>query len=395
MKRSSVALIALLLTHLAFGQTTEEEWRAKALATYPDIGRKDSPLNVKFVALYNERQKSNPDFFKNPKWSLLLADEVAAPPASAPPKPAPDIPAPVIQNRRRGGPGRDGRGGFDNLASVSVPDTNPLTSDKVALGRQLFFGNKLSADHTVSCATCHDPNKAFADGRAIARGVNGLTGARNTPSLINAGSGQVFFWDGRAASLEAQVLAPIFNPKEMGLTEAALQRQTGLSSSEVADALASYVRTIRSGNSRYDWYLAGQTQVLTSIEKAGLEVFQGRGRCGRCHRGSNFTDDQFHNTGVGWQKGKFVDEGRFAVTGDSDDHGAFKTPTLREIARTAPYMHDGSIATLEDVVDFYSQGGRDNPELDRRMRPIHFTAEEKQALVAFLKTLSGQVSEGF
>jgi cytochrome c peroxidase len=276
-----------------------------------------------------------------------------------------------------------------------VPDANPLTPDKVALGRQLFFETKLSSDHMVSCATCHDPNKAFADGRAVARGVNGMTGARNTPSLINAGSGQVFFWDGRAGSLEAQVLGPIFNPKEMGLTEAALQRQTGLSSAEVADALASYVRTIRSGSSRYDWYLAGQTQVLTSIERVGLDLFQGKGRCGRCHRGSNFTDDRFHNTGVGWQKGKFVDEGRFAVTGDPSDRGAFKTPTLREIARTAPYMHDGSIATLEDVVEFYSQGGRENPELDPRMRPIRFTTEEKQALVAFLKTLSGQVSEGF
>jgi len=278
---------------------------------------------------------------------------------------------------------------------MEVPTANPLTPDKVQLGRQLFFSNMLSADRSVSCATCHDPSKAFADGRAIARGVHGAVGSRNTPSLVNAGYGGVFFWDGRAATLEEQVLGPIFNPKEMGLTEATLQRQTGLSSAEVADALASYVRTIRSGDSRYDWFVAGQTEVLTAVEKSGLDLFRGKGRCGRCHRGGNFTDDQFHNTGVGWQKGKFVDEGRFTVSGDSDDHGAFKTPTLREIARTAPYMHDGSIATLEDVVEFYAQGGRANPELDQRMRPIQFTPEEKQALVAFLKTLSGRVSEGF
>jgi len=395
MKLLSVALSIFLCANLAPAQTADEEWRAKALEAYPDIGKKGSPLNARFVALYNERQKSDPDFFKNPKWPLVLANEVAAPPAPVAPTPVPNTPAPLQQNRRRGGPGRGARGGLDLLASMEVPTANPLTPDKVQLGRQLFFSNMLSADRAVSCATCHDPNKAFADGRAIARGVHGAVGSRNTPSLVNAGYGGVFFWDGRAATLEEQVLGPIFNPKEMGLTEATLQRQTGLSSAEVADALASYVRTIRSGDSRYDWFVAGQTEVLTALEKTGLDLFRGKGRCGRCHRGANFTDDQFHNTGVGWQKGKFVDEGRFTVSGDSDDHGAFKTPTLREIARTAPYMHDGSIATLEEVVEFYSQGGRANPELDQRMRPIGFTPEEKQALVAFLKTLSGRVSEGF
>ena len=398
MKLLSLALSAFLLARFASAQTTEEGWRAKALEVYPDIGKKDSPLNAKFVALYNERWKSDPDFFKNPKWPLLLANEVAIPSTPSAPAaatPGPSTPAPVPQNRRRGGLGRGGRGGFDVLASMDVPAANPLTPEKVNLGRQLFFGTMLSADRVVSCATCHDPNKAFADGRATAHGVHGAVGARNTPSLVNAGYGQAFFWDGRAATLEEQVLGPIFSPKEMGLTEAALQRQTGLTSAVVADALASYVRTIRSGDSRYDWYISGQTEVLTPIEKTGLDLFRGKGRCGRCHRGTNFTDEQFHNTGVGWQNGRFTDEGRFAVSGDPSDHGAFKTPTLREIAHTAPYMHDGSIATLEDVVEFYSQGGRSNPELDQRMRPIRFTPDEKQALVAFLKTLSGRVSEGF
>jgi cytochrome c peroxidase len=167
-----------------------------------------------------------------------------------------------------------------------------------------------------------------------------------------------------------------------------------LAAPEVASALASYVRTIRSQGSRYDYYVAGQTDALTPLEQTGLELFRGRARCSRCHGGANFTDERFHNTGVAWRKGHLVDEGRFAVSADPRDHGAFKTPTLREIAHTAPYMHDGSLATLDDVVEFYSQGGRSNPWLDRRMRPQQFTAEEKRALVAFMQTLSGQFSTG-
>src|SRR5262249_16567630 len=129
-------------------------------------------------------------------------------------------------------------------------------------------------------------------------------------------------------------------------------------------------------------------------EKAGLEVFRGKGRCNACHAGPNFADEQFHNTGVAWRDGKIADEGRFTISANARDHGAFKTPTLREISRTAPYMHDGSIATLEAVVDFYSDGGRQNPYLDSEVRPRNFTTQEKQALLAFLRTLSGRVHEG-
>lgn len=405
MKLANAALCIVLLASPAVAQTTEDEWRAKALEVYPDLGKKDSPLNTAFLKLYNERKKSNPEFFRNPRWPFLLASDAALPPAPAPtPTPAPaatPVPAvaaqPQPQQRRGGpGPGRGGRGprGNESLAAMEVPEKNPITPEKVNLGRQLFFTTKLSADHMVSCATCHDPNKAFADGQATAHGVSGMTGTRNTPSIINAGYGQSFFWDGRASSLEEQVLKPILNPKEMGLTEATLQRETGMTSAQVADALASYVRTIRSGDSRYDWYVAGQSEVLTSLEKTGLDIFQNKGRCTRCHRGPNFTDEDFHNTGVAWKNGRFADLGRYTVSEDRRDRGAFKTPTLREIARTAPYMHDGSMATLEDVVEFYSKGGRDNPELDRRMRPIDLTPDEKTALVAFLKTLSGKISEG-
>jgi len=278
---------------------------------------------------------------------------------------------------------------------MPVPETNPLTQAKATLGRQLFFDKRLSRDQTLACASCHDPERAFTNGRAVARGINGADGTRNVPALLNRGYGSSFFWDGRAASLEQQVLEPILNPKELGLTEPELERRTGLKVAEATGALASYLRTIRSGNSPYDRHLAMQPNALSDLEKAGLEVFRNKGQCGVCHTGPNFSDDQFHNTGVAWRNGQYSDEGRFAVTKKDADHGAFKTPTLREIARTAPYMHDGSMATLEDVVDFYSDGGRDNPHIDAEIRARNFTSEEKKALVAFLRALTGQVLEGW
>jgi len=276
---------------------------------------------------------------------------------------------------------------------IPTPITNPLTREKVALGRRLFFDRRLSRDGTLACASCHDPKRSFSDGRAVARGINDAVGTRSAPALINRGYGRSFFWDGRADSLERQALQPILNPIEMGLTETELERRTGMKVVDVTAALASYVRTIRSGDSRFDRYSSGRTAALDSIEKAGLQLFRGKGGCSACHIGPNFTDENFHNTGVAWQDGRLVDEGRFAVTGNLQDHGAFKTPTLREIARTAPYMHDGSLATLEDVVDFYSEGGRPNPNLDPQIRPRRFSDEEKHALVAFLKTLTGRVQD--
>jgi cytochrome c peroxidase len=277
---------------------------------------------------------------------------------------------------------------------MAIPETNPLTPEKIALGRRLFFDTSLSVDRTMSCATCHDPERGYTDGRAVAKGVHDAAGARNTPTILNAGFGRSFFWDGRAATLEEQVLGPIVNPKELGLTERDLTQRTGLEPKDVAAALASYVRTIRSGESRYDWFLAGQSEMLTSEERLGLEIFRGRAGCTTCHGGPNLTDDRFHNTGVGWGSNGPSDDGRFAVTGAEADRGAFKTPTLRDIARTAPYMHDGSQPTLESVVEFYARGGNRNPNLDPRMRPEQFRPDEKQALVAFLKTLNGRATEG-
>ncbi|MGH9200962.1 MAG: cytochrome-c peroxidase [Vicinamibacterales bacterium] len=160
-------------------------------------------------------------------------------------------------------------------------------------------------------------------------------------------------------------------------------------------ALASYVRSILSGDSPYDRFVSGDRSALSPEQQLGLQVFRGKGGCTACHVGPTFTDEQFHNTGVAWRDGRIADEGRFAISTNPRDHGAFKTPTLREIARTAPYMHDGSIATLEDVMEFYSEGGRANPYLDSEIRPRNFTPEEKRALVAFLQSLNGRLSEGF
>jgi len=278
---------------------------------------------------------------------------------------------------------------------MPVPQANPLTRTKVELGRQLFFDKRLSRDQTLSCASCHDPKRAFSDGRAVARGIGNAEGTRNSPALINRGYGAAFFWDGRAPSLERQALEPILNPKELGMSSVELERRLNMKASDVTDALASFVRTIRSGDSRFDRYTAGQRDALTTLEKQGLVLFRGKGNCSACHVGPSFTDERFHNTGVAWQDGHLRDEGRFVVSRDEHDRGAFKTPTLREVAHTAPYMHDGSLATLEDVVEFYSRGGRSNPFQDAQIRPANFTPEEKRAIVAFLQSLSGIVRQGW
>jgi cytochrome c peroxidase len=276
---------------------------------------------------------------------------------------------------------------------VPVPEENPLTREKVALGRRLFFDKNLSLDGTIACATCHDPERAFSDGRPVARGVGGAEGVRNSPAIINRGYGRSFFWDGRADSLERQALEPILNPKELALTEPELERRTKLKAAEVTAALASFVRTIRSGDSRFDRFTLGEARALNDLEKAGLDLFRGKGHCNACHIGPNFTDEQFHNTGVAWKGERLADDGRFAVSGKERDRGAFKTPTLREVALTAPYMHDGSFAKLEDVIEYYSEGVRTNPYLDREIRPRRFTPEEKRALVAFLRSLSGVINK--
>jgi len=276
---------------------------------------------------------------------------------------------------------------------MPVPEENPITVEKIELGRRLFDDRRLSRDRTIACSSCHDPERAFSAPAAIAPGVFGRRGKRNAPALINRGWGRAFFWDGRAATLEEQVLQPIDDPNEMDLGVAEAARRVALSPREISHALATYIRSILSGNSPYDRYANGDRAALPAESEVGLRIFRGKGNCTACHVGPNFSDERFHNTGIAWttgagSAGRFADEGRAAITGKAEDRGAFKTPTLREVARTAPYMHDGSLASLDQVVDYYDRGGNRNAWLDPELRPLGLVEAEKSALVAFLRSLS-------
>jgi len=296
------------------------------------------------------------------------------------------------------------------LPEVPVPNYNPITPEKIALGKQLFFDRRLSQDGSISCASCHDPQKGFSDGVTLSRGMGGLSGQRNTPTLINVAFQPYQFWDGRATSLEDQSLGPLHNPQEMGQSsEPAVTRlikipyyreqfqevfKSSITNETIAQALASYERTLLSGNSPYDSFMGGNREALSRPALDGLQLFNGKAHCSLCHQGFNFSDGLFHNLGVGWDGKDFQDPGRFRVTGIFRDRGAFKTPTLRQVSDTAPYMHDGSLANLEAVVDFYVRGGNPNPHLDILIQPLHLTSEEKKALLAFLKALSPDPSRG-
>jgi cytochrome c peroxidase len=269
---------------------------------------------------------------------------------------------------------------------VPVPDDNPLTAEKVALGRRLFRDPRLSRDGAVACATCHDPTRAFTDGRSVAVGISGRQGRRNVPALVNRAWGRLFFWDGRVRTLEEQVLRPIEDPNEMDLPARDAAARVGLSTLDLSQALASYVRSIMSADSPYDQFTAGDRDALNDEQQTGLQIFRGKGNCTRCHVGPTFTDESLHNTGVAWRDGRLADEG--------GGNGTFKTPTLREVARTAPYMHDGSLDSLQQVVEFYDRGGNTNPALDSEIRPLKLTEAETRALVAFLSSLTGTIQDG-
>ena len=289
------------------------------------------------------------------------------------------------------------------------PADNPTVPATVTLGRRLFRERLLSRNRSLACVDCHRPDRAFTDGRAKAIGVYGRRGPRSVPAIVNRAWGKSFFWDGRIDTLEAQVLEPIVARLEMDLTiDEAVERLRGTSPypamfretfgrdvnrDDLARALAAYVRTIQSGASPYDRYIWGEPAALSPEAQEGLRLFRGRANCTVCHVGPNLTDEEFHNTGVFWG-GQPYDAGRVVVTGIPEDTGKFKTPTLREVSRTAPYMHDGSIATLEEVIEFYDRGGNDNPFRDRELRPLRLTEEEKTALLCFLESLSGEIREG-
>jgi cytochrome c peroxidase len=289
------------------------------------------------------------------------------------------------------------------LGPRALPKDSPLTPARVKLGRKLFFDPILSADNTVACASCHQPAHGFASPQARPRGIRGQQVARRAPTLFNRAYGTSFFWDGRRGSLEEQALVPIGTATEMGSSvPAAIKRlrankeyraqfeaafDDGLTAANLARALASFERVLLRGASRVDRFRRqGDHAALTARERQGLWLYESKGRCWRCHSGANFTDEGFHNTGVSWGK-KPVDLGRYAVTKKQADKGKFKTPTLRGAALTAPYMHDGSLKTLEDVVEFYNKGGIANPNLDPVLAPLGLSAEEVRDLVAFLKAL--------
>lgn len=275
---------------------------------------------------------------------------------------------------------------------------------EVALGIRLFFDPRLSRTNRVSCGSCHNPKQGFSNGLPVGVGVEGRTGNRNTPTILAAKHNQFQFWDGRARTLEEQALGPIVNPVEMDADLAALEVElqaipmyarlfrraygTGVTREGIGKAIAAFERALEVGDSPYDRWQAGDDSAMSESAKRGQELFAVRAHCGDCHKGLNLTDNQFHNLGWGLDQPK-ADLGRVMVTGDPADTGAFKTPTLRNIAETAPYFHDGRARTLEEVVEFYDKGGLENPHLDEKIRPIGLSAEEKADLVAFLKALSG------
>jgi cytochrome c peroxidase len=284
----------------------------------------------------------------------------------------------------------------------AVPD-NPLTAERVNLGRKLFFDPILSADNTVACASCHRPAHGFASGEARPLGIRGQRTRRRAPTLFNRAYGTTFFWDGRETSLEAQALRPIEDPGEMGsklpqVVERLNGDKTyhglfaeafadGVTAANLGRALAAFERVLLRGDSPVDHFRAqGAHAALTPEQRHGLWLYESKARCWRCHSGANFSDEQFHNTGVSWDK-EPPDLGRFTITRRDADRGKFKTPTLRGVILTGPYMHDGSLATLEEVVEFYNKGGGANPHRDPLVAPLGLSPEERRDLVAFLRAL--------
>ena len=289
---------------------------------------------------------------------------------------------------------------------VPIPATNLNYKAKVKLGEQLYFDGRLSQNGAISCAFCHTPGLGFADPKQVSVGVGGKQGGRNSPTVYNTAFNPVQFWDGRAGSLEEQAIGPIVNPVEMAetyenvvkklsqikgyVTQFQLVFGTGISMQGIAEAIATYERTIISTNSAFDQYVLGDKTAMNDEAQRGMALFKGKARCILCHNDSNFTDNQFHNLGVPQVGPMKEDLGRYYVTRRPEDKGAFKTPTLRSIVETAPYMHDGAFKTLEEVVEFFDQGGGKNSNLSPLMKPLGLTKEEKTNIIAFLKALKGE-----
>ncbi len=293
------------------------------------------------------------------------------------------------------------------LPPLPIPEDNPMTAEKVELGKMLYFDTRLSKDGTLSCATCHDPKMAWAEDTPTSSGIEGQLGDMNSPTVINSAYATSQFWDGRAATLEEQALGPIENPVEMGHDLEAMIGQlneldgyrehfqkvfgTDVTRDGIAKAIATFERTVLSGNSPYDKYMAGDEDALTDAQKRGMELFNTVG-CADCHTPPLFSGYDFYNAGIGMDKNPPA-QGRMAVTSDEADLGAFRVPPLREVANTAPYFHDGSVATLEEAVALMAGGGIDNPNLSVLLKLVgeaDLTEENQADLVEFLKALSGE-----
>ena len=314
--------------------------------------------------------------------------------------------------------------------NVYIPEDNPMTRAKIELGRQLYFDKRLSSDNTISCASCHDPMLGYGAETAFGVGVRGQQGGRNSPISYNRILSKAQFWDGRAASLEAQAVGPIANPIEMGNTHEASVKtvssiagyrmqferifEDGVNIDNIGKAIATFERALVTGPMGYDAYdalakfekqfaedleyldeepelkakyeeIKAKTEMFPMSESAqrGMVLFFNKAKCSACHAGANFTDEQYHNLGVGMQASK-PDLGRFEVTKEEKDKGAFKTPTLRNVALSPPYMHDGSQQTLEEVIDWYDKGGHKNQWLSDKMKPLNLTDQEKVDLLGFM-----------
>jgi cytochrome c peroxidase len=287
---------------------------------------------------------------------------------------------------------------------MPIPSHNPLTVEKVALGERLFFDPDLSEDRSLSCASCHFENAAFADPRRLSPGVHGRLGIRNSPTLVNVGYINLLFWDGGALTLEAQALGPIEADFEMNMNLGDLVRRIGSDESYVqqfeeafgegpsvptlTQALASFQRTIRSGGSRFDRFQTGESSALSAAEQRGLELFNGKANCASCHNGFLFTNQAFENNGI---EPAGSDSGRARITLDPEDYLAFRVPSLRNVEKTAPYMHDGRFASLDEVVAHYNRGGTGVRNQSSLIEPLHLTEGEKDDLISFLKTLTDDV----
>ena len=302
------------------------------------------------------------------------------------------------------------------LPPVVAPADNPPTPETISLGRKLYYDPILSLDNTVSCASCHHPDHGFSDGRQVSTGVNGKTGTRNSPTVFNSVYFTTQFWDGRAPSLEVQAEGPVQNPVEMAHTLQGVEQRLmadaeyrtafkaafgsdRITYDMVEKAIASFERTIVSGNSPFDRYYYGHDRkAMSQSAVRGFKVFSSadKGNCTACHvigkEYALFTDNKFHNIGVGVEEQQPTDLGRYQVTKNDPDRGAFKTPSLRNVALTAPYFHDGSLKTLKDVVDYYIGAGNSNPYMDQQIHSLDFlSGQERADLVAFLEALTGEM----